>query len=90
MIWENAIIKAYLGRNRDVIEATGHLQCECAELAELFLKQKWYNKQFTNEELLSEAGDILNFLTYILQSKGLNLSQAMDNNLQKLRERSWI
>lgn len=85
-----SILTAYLGRDRDVLEATAMLQIEASELSELFLKKKWYNKEFTEEELLSEAGDVLNFLTFILLQNNLTLTDAMCNNIQKLKNRGWI
>lgn len=88
--FQKTIKEAYKDRNRDVIEATGMLQCEAAELAEIFLKAKWYNKNISRNQIISEAGDILNFLVFILQSQGLTLEQAMENNIHKLKERGWL
>lgn len=88
--FEGYIKEAYEGRNRNVIQATGMLQCEAAELAELYLKEYWYNKEFTREDVVSEAGDILNFLTFILQFHNLTLEDAMLNNVLKLKERGWV
>lgn len=86
----NIIRSVYQNRYRNVLEASAHLQVEASELSELFLKRKWYNKEFSNQDLLSEAGDILNFLTYILDSNGLSLEEAMINNKQKLIDRGYI
>lgn len=88
--YEEYIRLAYKGRNRDVVQATGMLQCEAAELAELFLKNRWYAKEITGDAILSEAGDILNFLTFILRQSGFTLEDAMINNVGKLKERGWI
>lgn len=81
---------AYKHTNRSVLEASAMLQIEASELSELFLKGKWYGKVFNCEQILSEAGDILNFLTFILSECGLSLEQAMDNNIIKLKDREWI
>ncbi len=88
--FDTYIAEAYLNRNRNVLEAASMLHVEAAELSELFLKEKWYNKKFTNNDLLSEAGDILNFLTYILATQDLSLEDAMENNITKLKERNWL
>lgn len=88
--FSRVIDEAYKSRNVDVIEATGHLQCEASELAELYLKNRWYNKRFTSEDILSEAGDILNFLTLILNKSDLTLEDAIKNNVNKLKKRGWI
>lgn len=37
-----------------------------------------------------EAGDILNFLTVMLQQHGLSLEHAMRNNMIKLHNREWL
>lgn len=89
-LFNSAIKKAYDGRSRPMMEAANMLQCEAAELAEIFLKYQWYHKEYTDTEVLSEAGDILNFLTYILQCGGFTLEDAMNNNISKLKERGWI
>ncbi len=88
--FDECITEVYLNRNRNVLEATAMLQIEASELSELYLKDKWYNKKFTDNDLLSEAGDILNFLTYILSTRDLSLEQAMENNISKLIERGWL
>lgn len=88
--FQEMIKKAYKGRNRDVVEASSMLQIEASELSELYLKKKWYNKQFKKQDILSEAGDILNFLTFVLQFEGLTLEQAMQANKQKLIMREWL
>lgn len=85
-----SILLAYQGRNRDVLEASAMLQIEASELSELFLKRKWYDKMFKEEDLLSEAGDILNFLTFILLEYNMTLTDAMEHNIKKLKERGWI
>lgn len=88
--YQKLIRQAYKNRNRDVVEATGYLQCEAAELAELFLKGRWYNKKFTEAQILSEAGDVLNILVFILHSNKLTLTDAMVNNISKLKKRKWL
>ena len=66
------------------------LQCEAAELAELVHKENWYNKKYTQQDVASEAGDVLNFLTVILQYHGLTLKDAIENNVDKLIDRKWV
>ncbi len=88
--FNNMIEEAYRGRNRDVSEASSMLHIEAAELSELFLKRKWHGKNFEVGDLLSEAGDILNFLTFILQYHDLTLLDAMNNNKRKLKLRGYI
>lgn len=88
--YQRMIIEVYSDRKRDVLEAAAHLQVEAGELAELFLKRKWYKRKFNDNDLLSEAGDVLNFLTYILSYHDLTLEDAMDSNIYKLKERGWL
>lgn len=84
------ILLAYQGRGRDIAEAAALLSVEAGELTELFLKERWYGKRFDNENILSEAGDILNFLTFILLEHNMTLTDAMENNMKKLKDRGWI
>jgi NTP pyrophosphatase (non-canonical NTP hydrolase) len=88
--FESLIKESYKNRGRSVLEATSMLNIEAAELSELFFKKKWYGKEFTSEDVKSEAGDILNFLTFILQSYNLSLNDAMEDNIGKLYDRKWL
>ncbi len=88
--FEKIITEAYLFRNRDLLGGVTNLQCEASELAELVVKNQWYGKEYSKQDVLSEAGDVLNFLTFILQEHGLTLHQAMSNNCDKLKTRGWI
>lgn len=88
--FDAAIHEAYYTTNRSLLWLVANLQCESSELAELVIKKEGYQKEYTDEQLLSEAGDVLNFLTRILQVHEYTLEDAMDNNITKLKERKWI
>lgn len=84
------IKKSYQDRERDVGEAACMLQLEAGELAELYLKRKWYKKDFTRTQLISEAGDILNFLIFILNFEKITIEECCENNITKLKNRGWL
>lgn len=88
-LFEKVIKEAHAGRNDLLWEACA-LQCEAAELADLIMKNDGYNKPYTKDAILSEAGDVLNFLTAILIAHDLNLDDAMFDNINKLKARGWI
>lgn len=90
LVFERLIKNAYEGRNRDLLGMCTNLQCEASELAELIIKKQWYNKKYTDNDICSEAGDILNFLSIILQEHHLTLEDAMENNITKLKLRGWL
>lgn len=88
--WELIIKEAYENRDRTRLGLAANLQCEAAEVAELMVKFDWYGKTYDIDHLVSEAGDVLNFLTAILQSHNRTLEDALENNESKLRSRGWI
>lgn len=88
--WEKIVKKAYLHTSRTDLWLVACLMQEAGELAELVIKRDGYKKKYRRIELLSEAGDVLNFLTAILQSHELTIEDAMKHNAAKLRERGWI
>lgn len=88
--WEKDIQKSYRGRNRSKLWLVSCLMQEAGELAELVIKKDGYNKPYTRVELLSEAGDVINFLTAVLQDHDLTVEDAIKHNSAKLRERGWI
>ena len=87
----NDIIKeAYQDTGRSDIWLACALQVEAAELAELIMKKHGYGTPFDQDDLKSEAGDVLNFVGAILWKHGLTIEDAMKSNEQKLRKRGWI
>lgn len=88
--WEQIIESAYKDRNRSNLWLTSALQCETSELAELVVKSDGYGVPYDKEQICSEAGDVLNFLTAILQANNLTLEDAMKHNTKKLYARGWI
>ncbi len=62
---------------------------EAAELSDLFVKPmlRGDDQYPTDEEVLSEAGDVLWNLAMILRDQGLTLDDAAQYNLKKLADR---
>ncbi len=90
-VFEDKIKEAYShGQPRDLMGMLVGLQCEVAELAELHHKAEWYGKTYDLNRIRSEAGDILNFLTIIIQQYNFTLEDIMQDNLYKLKGRGWI
>ena len=88
--FEQYIQESYKTGNRSKLWLAVNVSCEAAELAELIVKEEGYNREYTDEQVLSEAGDVINFVTALLHKHGLTLSEAMDNNIVKLKTRGWI
>lgn len=88
--WEETIQEAYKDTGRSNLWLAACLMQESGELAEFIIKKDGYRKIYNPQGILSEAGDVLNFLTAILQTHGYTLEDAIENNTKKLRERGWI
>lgn len=88
--WEMTIKDAYKTTNRSKLWLVACLMQEAGELAEHVIKYDGYEKKYTRSQLLGEAGDVINFLTAILQQHELTLSDAIKHNQAKLKERGWI
>lgn len=90
MKFNEVIERAYKDTGRSDLWLACALQIEAAELADLIMKKHGYQKEYSDEELLSEAGDTINFLAALLWKHGYTLEDAMRNNEAKLKERGWI
>ena len=88
--FEELIYRSYEGRHRTDLWLACALQVEASELAEHIMKFEGYKKLYDRESIESEAGDILNFLTAILQSHNIKLEDVMMNNSKKLKDRGWV
>jgi len=88
--FEDMIHQAYKGRHRSNLWLACALQCEASELAEHIMKFDGYRKVYDREEIRSEAGDILNFLTALLHAHNLTLNDVMIDNAEKLEDRGWV
>lgn len=88
--FQRHIAEAYRTTNRTPLWLTAALVVEAAELSELVVKGTGYGELYSQTDVLSEAGDILNFLTAFLQTRGLTLEEAMYHNIHKLKTRGWI
>ena len=64
------------------------LMGECGELSELYKKEYFHGKEIGEEDLISEVGDVLFYLTYIIYNEGMNLDQVMSYNVKKLENRN--
>jgi NTP pyrophosphatase (non-canonical NTP hydrolase) len=63
------------------------LMGEAGELSELYKKEYFHNKEIDEEALISEVGDVLFYLTYIIYNEGMTLDQVMSYNMEKLDNR---
>lgn len=88
--FEDKILEAYVKQDRSKLWLSACLMQEAGELAELEIKFDGYGKVYELQKVVDEAGDVLNFLTAILQSHGLSLEDAMEYNISKLKTRGWI
>lgn len=91
-IFEHRIKEAYkdVQGDRSLLWLCSNLMREASELAEHQIKFDGYGKVYSPAEILSEAGDVLNFLAAILLKFNLSLEDAMVDNINKLKERRWI
>lgn len=60
---------------------------EAGELSELYKKEYFHGKDIGEEDLISEVGDVLFYLTYIIHNEGMSLDQVMSYNMKKLDNR---
>ena len=56
------------------------LMGECGELSELYKKDYFHGKDMDDEKLLSELGDVLFYLSYIIRDEGYTLDDVMEYN----------
>lgn len=64
------------------------LNGEVGELSELYKKEYFHGKEIDREKLISELGDVLFYLTYIIRDEGLHLEDLMSYNIKKLENRN--
>ena len=62
------------------------LSAECGELCGIFQKE-FQGHEVTREHVVKEAGDILWMLCEFLTVEGINLTEVMDTNIEKLTAR---
>lgn len=64
-----------------------HLTEEFGELAEEVNKPDLRNEQINKENLEEELADVILLLTKIANNNNINLEQAIDKNIEKLKQR---
>ena len=60
---------------------------ECGELLDLIKKRDYHDVKVSKEKIIDEAGDVLFYLTGLLVSEGITISDVIEHNTDKLRER---
>jgi NTP pyrophosphatase (non-canonical NTP hydrolase) len=73
-------------RERLMVQTLG-LCGEAGEIADLVKKATWHGRILTNEELTNELGDVLWYLADLATSRGINLADVAEHNLDKLARR---
>tara|TARA_R110000824_G_scaffold302969_1_gene490768 strand:- start:204 stop:518 length:315 start_codon:yes stop_codon:yes gene_type:complete len=73
--------------NDRLVENTLGLVGEAGEVAEKIKKLIRDSTRFTTEDLESELGDVLFYVTALSNHLGSNLSKVMSNNVSKLDDR---
>ena len=74
-------------RNIDIVHAVTGLNEEAGEVAGLLKKQIFRGKEKSDEQWLSELGDVLWYLTAVTVTKGLTLEDVWKYNCSKLEDR---
>lgn len=91
--YARCVREAHIARqdqHENVLWLSACLMQEAGELAEHIIKYVGYNKDYTVDSIVSEAGDVLNFLTAILNAHNLTLKDVMVDNVKKLKRRGWL
>jgi NTP pyrophosphatase (non-canonical NTP hydrolase) len=60
---------------------------EAGELVDYVKKVLYHGHEFDRNKIISEAGDVLWYLTALLNKGGINLAEVVDYNKVKLRKR---
>ncbi len=60
---------------------------ETGELVDAIKKELFHDKPLSKEGFMSEAGDVLWYLTALCRSRGVSLERVAEWNLEKLRIR---
>ena len=63
------------------------LSAECGEVNGIFQKAAYKHTEIPSEDLLSEMGDVLFYLTALATAFGLDLDQIKSYNIEKLTKR---
>ena len=63
------------------------LQTEVGELADAFKKHQFYGKELDRDNVIEEAGDVVFYLTGLLNGLGLTMDQVLARNVNKLAKR---
>lgn len=66
---------------------SGKLCSESGEVNQLIAKNVMHGKAFTTEQLRSELGDVVWYVSAIAKEYGLTLAEILQANIEKLRER---
>ena len=86
-VWVMARKMTVKGSDDDLFGIMG-LMGETGELSELYKKEYFHGKEIKGDDLISEIGDVLFYLTYIIKNEGLSLEAVMSYNMKKLENRN--
>ncbi len=74
----------------DVVYLALAINGEAGELAEV-VKKTWRDgKELDREKIVDELGDILWYVAVLSHTLGVRLSEVMERNVEKLRERYGV
>lgn len=82
----NKIMPGRSDRNRLLNAAVG-ISCESGELLNLVKKMVFYDRPVANTNLIEELGDVLFYLTWILNELNVSLEDIVKYNVAKLELR---
>ncbi len=86
-LWVRSRKMTVKGADDDLFGIMG-LNGEVGELSELFKKEYFHGKDIKQEDLLSELGDVLFYLSYIMLESGYDIEEVMSYNMEKLENRN--
>jgi len=88
--WAQTLWKGAETPQMDVVHAVLGLTTEVGEVADLF-KKPWFTPMradgFNIEELTKELGDVLYYLTMLAEMHGIQMSEVLRKNHDKLEAR---
>ena len=70
-----------------ILSASLGLCGESGEVVEHIKKHYFHNKPLDKQKVLKELGDVCYYLAWLSHSLGLSLNDAMEGNVDKLKQR---
>ena len=86
---KNVLITAnpVLTKTESIFSATMGLVGESAEVSEIIKKRYFHGKEIPQDDLMKEVGDVCYYLAWFCHLQGIDISQAMERNIEKLQKR---